>query len=102
MPVTELRIKGYRSVLDLSLSLKRVNVVVGPNGCGKSNVYKALSLLWDAAEGGLARVLAEEGGMPSLLWAGPRKDGPVRVSIGVTVDDLEYDLELGLPVPGQT
>jgi len=102
MPITELRVAGYRSVVDLTLALKRVNVVVGPNGCGKSNVYKALGLLWAAAQGRLAHALAEEGGMPSILWAGPRKKGPVRVAVGVTVDDLEYDVELGLPMPSVT
>jgi predicted ATPase len=102
MPITELRVAGYRSVVDLTLTLKRVNVVVGPNGCGKSNVYKALGLLWAAAQGRLAHTLAEEGGMPSILWAGPRKQGPVRVSVGVTLDDLEYDIELGLATPSLT
>jgi predicted ATPase len=102
MPVTELRIKGYRSVLDLSLSLKRVNVIVGANGCGKSNVYRAITLLSAAANGRLAQSLAEEGGMPSVMWAGPRKDGPVRVEIGVSTPEFSYDLALGLPKAGIT
>ena len=35
--------------------------------------------------------------MPSVLWAGPRKKGSVRMSIGMTVDDWSYDLVCGLP-----
>lgn len=97
MPITEFRIKGYRSIVDLELSLKRINVIVGPNGCGKSNLYKAITMVKAAADGRLARSLADEGGMPSILWAGPRKEGPVRVHIGATVDDYQYDLALGLP-----
>jgi predicted ATPase len=46
--------------------------MVGPNGCGKSNLYQALFLLSAAAGGQLARVLADQGGMPSVLWAGVR------------------------------
>jgi predicted ATPase len=95
--VTELRVEGYRSIRDLSVPLKRVNVIVGPNGCGKSNLYQSVALLRAAAEGRLSRTLATEGGMQSVLWAGARKDEPVRMRVGVTVDDYDYDLELGLP-----
>jgi hypothetical protein len=40
--------------------------------------------------------------MPSVLWAGQRGKGPVRMTVGVQVDDLEYELSCGLmpPVPG--
>ena len=97
MPVTELRVEGYRSIRDLSLSLKRANIIVGPNGCGKSNLYNSMALLKAAAEGRLSRTVADEGGMASVLWAGGRKDGPVRMKLGITLDEYTYDLELGLP-----
>jgi len=102
MPITEFRIKGYRSIVDLELSLKRINVIVGPNGCGKSNLYKAITMVKAAADGRLARALADEGGMPSALWAGPRKEGPVRLLIGASIDDFQYDLALGLPTEALT
>ena len=102
MAITSLHVAGYRSVRDVWLKLSRVNVLVGPNGCGKTNLYRALSLLAAAAEGRFARTLAEEGGIPSVLWAGQRGKGPVRMTVGVVVDDLEYELSCGLmpPVPG--
>ncbi|MGV3615987.1 MAG: AAA family ATPase [Fimbriimonas sp.] len=97
MPVTELRIEGYRSVRALTLPLKRANIVLGPNGCGKSNLYQAISLLRHAAAGTLAKALGDEGGMPSVLWAGPRKSGPVLLKLGVSLDEYDYELVLGLP-----
>lgn len=97
MAVTQLDIAGYRSVQKLSLPLGRVNVVVGPNGSGKTNLYRALYLLTAAAGGQLARTLAEEGGMPSVLWAGPRDPKrPVRLTVGVTLEDLAYELSCGV------
>ena len=37
-----------------------------------------------------------------MLWAGSRKEGPVRIHLGVTIDDFTYDLEIGLPQAGIT
>lgn len=83
--------------------MKRVNVVVGANGCGKSNLYKALHLVAAAAEGNFSRSLAQEGGLTSALWAGDRAKGPVRMRMSVKLDGgLKYELVCGLPVPGQS
>ncbi|MDH3475673.1 MAG: AAA family ATPase, partial [Rhodospirillales bacterium] len=70
MAIEEIRISGYRSLRDLRLRLWQLTVFTGPNGCGKSNLYRALVIMAAAARGDLARALAEEGGMPSALWAG--------------------------------
>ena len=66
-----LAIANYRSLRDLVLPLGRLNVVAGPNGSGKSNLYRALRLLAETAQGRVIPSLAREGGFPSTLWAGP-------------------------------
>ena len=35
--------------------------------------------------------------MPSVLWAGARKKGAVRMLLGATLDQLSYELSCGLP-----
>src|SRR5579872_6415129 len=100
MIIRELSVEGYRSIRSLQLRLDRINVIVGPNGCGKTNLYRSVFLLFAAAQGRLARTLVEEGGMPSVLWAGKRKrNTPVRMVLCVTLDDLSYELQCGLPRP---
>lgn len=99
--VRELAISGYRSIKKLQLELGSVAVVLGPNGSGKTNLYRALLLMHRAAQGSLARALLDEGGMPSALWAGSReRSRPVRIRLEVTLDELSYALELGLPAMG--
>ena len=100
---------GYRSLCDLRLELDQLTVITGGNGTGKSNVYRALKLLVDAAEGNLGRALAREGGMPSALFAGPDRPtktggGGLRLSIGFSDQAYAYELRLGLPsrAPGST
>lgn len=98
MRVRRLAISGYRSIKKLELELGPAVVVFGPNGSGKTNIYRALMLLHRAAQGTLARGLLDEGGMPSALWAGGRTSGrPSRIRLEVTLDELVYSLDLGLP-----
>jgi predicted ATPase len=106
VPIQSISVSGYRSIRELHLNLRRVNVLTGPNGCGKSNLYNAVFLLAKAATGGFALALAEEGGMPSVLYAGPekkrltRKAPPRRVILSVTTGLFGYELQIGLPPPG--
>ena len=96
-PLTEVAISGYRSIVDLHFKVKQINVICGPNGSGKSNLYKALRLLAFTGTGGLGKNLLREGGMDSILWAGDRKKGPVRIRLVACSDTLNYEISLGLP-----
>ena len=51
MKLREIHIRGFKSVLDQSISLGRVNCFIGANGVGKSNVLEALGVLGAAATG---------------------------------------------------
>lgn len=93
-------VRGYRSVRQVRFDVGRVTVVLGENGAGKSNLYRGLQLFQHAAVGTLARAIAAEGGMSSILWAGDRtRTEPARVHIQACMDDFTYELELGLPTP---
>lgn len=48
--VKEIKIQNYKSVQDLTLELGRVNVLIGANGCGKSNILEAIAFGSAAAE----------------------------------------------------
>ncbi len=39
----EITIKNFKSIADDTIELGRVNVFIGENGCGKSNIFEALS-----------------------------------------------------------
>lgn len=95
--IQSLHLRGYRSLRDFRLKLGRVTVVAGENGTGKSNLYRSLALLQRAAEGRLAEAIADEGGMPSLLWAGERRrDEPHAVVWELSHEIFHFSLQCGL------
>lgn len=73
MSVTDLSIEGYRSVRRMAMPVRRLTVLTGANGVGKTNLYRALELVRTAATGTLTTSIAREGGLGSVLWAGQRK-----------------------------
>jgi predicted ATPase len=112
-------VEGYRSLRSLVVPLGRLTVVTGANGAGKSSLYRVLRLLSATAHGGAVRALAAEGGLESVLWAGPEVFGegvrrgrhpvtgtvrtrPVALRIGLGADDLGYAIDFGLPRPDET
>jgi predicted ATPase len=49
--VTQLRIQNFKSLRDVTLDLQRVNLLIGPNNCGKTNVLKALKFFSEFLSG---------------------------------------------------
>src|SRR3954469_10096119 len=64
-------IRGYRSLREIVLPLRRMTVITGANGTGKSSLYRALRLLADCGRGEVIGSFAREGGVESAMWAGP-------------------------------
>ena len=41
--INSIQIKNFKSVVDLTLELGSFNVLIGENGCGKSNIIEAIA-----------------------------------------------------------
>lgn len=117
--INTVAIANYRSLLNLVIPLENLNVVTGANASGKSNLYRALRLLAETAQGGVINALAKEGGLESTFWAGPEKlsrgmkqgsvpvqGGPkqarTRLRLGFCTDEFGYAISLGLPTPSNS
>lgn len=113
-----LAVSGYRSLRDLALPLRQLNLVTGANGAGKSSLYRALRLLADAALNTVVASLAREGGLQSTLWAGPQRiansvrrgehpvegtprQASVSLKLGFAAEPYSYSIDLGYPPPAQ-
>jgi predicted ATPase len=114
-----LAVQNYRTLRDFVIALGPLNLITGANGSGKSNIYKALRLLAETAQGGVIGSLAREGGLTSTLWAGPEsvsrgmrsgavpvqgtaRKHPVSLGLGFIGSTFSYSIDLGLPTPSSS
>lgn len=101
MKITNLTVEGFRSFKSQVWDPGDLNVVIGQNASGKSNLLRVLETLTAAAQGGLSKHVQKAGGMDSLVWDGLVDQ--IRIQARMTPlppyndnerDALTYDLRL--------
>ncbi len=98
--------RNYRSLRSIRMDLADVNLFIGENGVGKSNLYRSLQLVQAAVRGSLAHEISSEGGMFSAMWSGKRRSHEsARIRFDVELLDMEraaafrYWIEAGMRPP---
>jgi predicted ATPase len=97
MRIERLDIEGYRSLKKVSWSPGDLNIVIGPNGTGKSNLLRFLELIALSAQGRLSKHIQSLGGMDSLVWDGVASSIKFTLEtapVGDIWDPERYELEL--------
>jgi predicted ATPase len=92
MYVRSLWISGFSSFKQLQWKPERLNVLIGPNGTGKSNLLRALELIRASAMGNLRDFVLRKGGLPRLLWGGSAQESEFEISAesNPDSDSIEY------------
>ena len=80
----KLTIKGFKSIREQTLELDRLNVFIGGNGVGKSNLIGVFQFLHEVINQRLGKYAAMRGGADSVLHFGRKTTG-----------NLEFQLEFG-------
>lgn len=102
MKILQLDVEGFRSLKDVTWTPGNLNVLIGPNASGKSNLLRVIELLAVAAAGRLGKHIQKAGGMEPLVWDGCSdgislrlKMSPIDVSRSEERDSLTYQLKMG-------
>lgn len=95
-PVDWITVEGFRSVRSIrELPLARLNVMIGVNGAGKSNVLKAFSFLQAISAGAwhLGQHIMQAGGANRFIHFGPAVTDHIRLAVSVADGASEYTVQ---------
>ena len=82
MPTLEsISIKGFKSIRDVEVELRDVNVLIGANGSGKSNFLEVFSFLQAIDAGNMQRYVARAGGADRLLHFGSKTTDMIEIGM---------------------
>jgi predicted ATPase len=81
--IERLALSGYKSIQRAEIDFSRLNVLIGANGAGKSNLVSFFSLLQAALDGKLDGYVGRNGGPNSLLYLGAKRTSEIATTITV-------------------
>lgn len=90
--LTNIKLNGYKSIKSLDLNLSRINILVGANGCGKSNLISFFKFLNELIENRLQFYVGQKGGANLMLHYGRK----VTSEISATLDFGNNKYDIGL------
>ncbi len=84
-------LKGFKSVRAMDLELHRLNVLIGANGAGKSNLVSFFKMLNEMMAGRLQQYIGTAGRAQSLLHFGPKVTPQMEA-------ELEFEADKGVDI----
>ena len=87
----QIRLRNWKSIADQTIELKPLNIIIGANGAGKSNLISVIKLMnaMFAREPGFRIYVAQSGGANSILHFGNRRSPPAEMELTFNTDTGE-------------
>lgn len=85
--VKRLILKGFKSIKETDLELHPLNILIGANGAGKSNLISFFKMLNEMMAGRFQQYIGISGRAQSLLHFGPKKNPQIEAKLEFEVDN---------------
>ncbi len=92
----KLTVRNFKSIREQVLRLERLNVFIGGNGSGKSNLIEVFRFLREIVDQNLGRYTAKKGGADALLHFGRKASSTMKIRLEFGEGDTSnaYDVTL--------
>lgn len=70
--ISQLKLQGYKSIKDLKINFENINIFIGGNGAGKSNLLSFFGLLKNIGNLELQNTIMKQGGAERILYNGKK------------------------------
>jgi predicted ATPase len=98
-----INLEGFKSIKKTDIELHNLNVLIGANGAGKSNIISFFKMLNEMMGGRLQEYIGASGRAQSLLHFGPKITPQITAQLEFTADNGidTYTMQL-FHAPGDT
>ena len=87
-------IKGFKSIRSAELEIRPINVLIGANGSGKSNLLEAMAFLQAIRAGNLQGYVGRAGGADRLLHFGAKTTDKITIHTVFNEEVNQYEITL--------
>ena len=102
--LTQITIKGFKSIAfdrPVTLEVGDINILLGANGAGKSNIVSFFKMLGQMMNGNLQKFVAQSGTNQKFLYYGPKKtptlSADIRLDDNGSQDIYSFSLSNAIP-----
>lgn len=79
--IERLNVNGFLSIKQAQIELRQINVLIGSNGSGKSNLLRLFELLRAVADDSLTDYVVRAGGADALLHYGRKNTNSIEIEV---------------------
>lgn len=80
--------KNFRSYENLDISFGNLNLLIGTNASGKSNLIQVLKFIHDIYEYGIEQAIGFQGGLEFIKFLNAEKKKPIKIEIEVEINEI--------------
>lgn len=84
MQLQTIKVQGFKSIRELEFSLRPLNILIGANGSGKSNILGVFAFLRAMVERHLQMYVARAGGADRILHFGQKNTDSLQIELWFT------------------
>lgn len=88
-------IKGFKSIKEMDLEMKPINIVIGANGSGKSNFISLFTFLRNLSEGKLQKYVEKNGFANTFFHFGSKTTSQIEINFKANINSYHVIFEHG-------